>query len=147
VSAPFFFTQYNTYTPALNSSGPFVYTSVQPSAAPAPSQYYVSNCGTGAIVQLSRAGASPQSATVLGTLLLSPDNKWVAFTSNANNALLNDIFALPADGSTDPVNVIPALQTTQVRFGHVGGDSRQCLTPFACSVSRVPTDSRLTAST
>jgi hypothetical protein len=113
VAGPLFFAQFNTYTPALNSSGPFVYSAVQPTAPPTPGQYYVSNCGTGAIIQLSRTAASPQASTTLGTLVLSPDRKWAAFTSNSNNANLNDIYALPADGSTDPVNVIPALGSTQ----------------------------------
>jgi len=112
VGSPTLFSQWDTYTPAINSSGPFVYSGTQPSTG-TPTQYYVANCGTGAIVQLSRNAASPLAGTTLGPLILSANKRWAAFTSNANNAALNDIFALPADGSTNPVNVIPALGTTQ----------------------------------
>ncbi len=91
-----------------------MYTSSRPLAAPAPEQYYVANCGTGAVVTLSRATAAPQSATSLGTLDISPDNKWVAFTSRAASATAIDVFALPADGSVDPVIAIPAVGATQV---------------------------------
>ncbi len=104
---------YNTW----NNSGPLVYLSWRTSAFPSPRQYFVANCGNGAIVTLSRNGAAPQSTTSLGTLDLSPNGRWAAFTSRANSAAVADLFAMAADGSTEPANqnlAGAALGSTQV---------------------------------
>lgn len=82
--------------------------------------YYVARCMSGASTQLSRNTAQPSVGGLLGALKISPDRRWVAFTSQTAlpASFASSLFVMPSDGSELPflANDASGAQTVESNY-------------------------------